>query len=169
MENESEPEWSWNKGSNQWVGTNEWPVRGLPRPVGPHQQGLLAAGFFSPHTFCPAPTPPPLKLPVQESCSFLQWTCFYLVDSLSPEMEWDYLCVYFSLTLRILSLANSPSWFTIAGPDKKSHFQKKKKAIISPNPIKLSWSYSLFTNADSLLIIHRPQAKTAEMKSWDAQ
>ena len=35
----------------------------------------------------------------------------------------------------------------------------------SPTPIKLSRGYSLFTNADTLLTIHRPQARRAEIKS----
>ena len=67
-----------------------------------------------------------LRLPGQESCSFLQWMDFSLVDSLSPEMAKDYLSVYFSLTLRILSLANALSWFTTAGHDRKSHSPRKK-------------------------------------------
>ena len=67
-----------------------------------------------------------LRLPGQESCSFLQWTDFSLVNSLSPEMAKDYLCVYFSLTLRILSLANPLSWFTTAGRNRKNHSPLKK-------------------------------------------
>lgn len=42
--------------------------------------------------------------------------------------------VYFSLTLRILSLANPPPWFTTAGHDRKSHSPPKKGQSFSPTP-----------------------------------
>lgn len=36
------------------------------------------------------------------------------------------------------------------------HYMEKKEAILFLSPIKLSWSYSLFTNADPLLTVYRP-------------
>lgn len=142
---------------------NEWSVKGYWGQRGHIYQGsqLLAASVNHPPTSPTPPAPHPWSRPgSQPSSPQTAWPGILFIFTMNvllsgrqskPRNGIRLSFVYFSLTLRILSLANSPSWFTIAEHDKKSHFKKKKKAIIFPGPIKLSCSYSLFTNAEALL------------------
>lgn len=124
---------------------NEWPVRGYRARGATSTRASSCLLLLS--TILPFPSPRSHPQPGSQSSSpQTAWPGILFIFTMNvllsgrqskPRNGIRLSFVYFSFTLRILSLANSPSWFTKAGHDKKSHLKKKKRAIIFPDPIKL--------------------------------
>lgn len=157
---------------------NKWLVRGYWGQKGHIYKGsqLLAASVNHLPT---SPTPPPLSLHPrprpgsQPSSPQTAWPGILFIFTMNvllsgrqskPRNGIRLSFVYFSLTLRILSLANSPSWFTIAEHDKKSHLKKKKRQLFFPAPLNCHEVIPYLPMQMHCYSPHRTQATGAELK-----
>lgn len=152
------------KGGTAGVGVNEWPAR---RPAATATRAPSCWLLWSPppssHPHCLSDRPAKNPVHFRNGRASVCWTV--------QVQEWNEIILVFILVslegsyLQQIHCHGSPQRDMIRRATFRKKRKEKKKAVISLNPIKLSRSYPLFTKAESLLTVHRPPARRAEMEA----